>query len=39
MVNYNIECYDGNDIDYDGCYECKYKCVLGCHTCNKGICT
>ncbi|CAD8101297.1 unnamed protein product [Paramecium primaurelia] len=39
MVNYDIECYDGNDIDYDGCFECKYKCVLDCHTCNKGICT
>ncbi|CAD8205844.1 unnamed protein product [Paramecium pentaurelia] len=39
MVNYDIECYDGNDIDNDGCFECKYKCVLGCHTCNKGICT
>lgn len=34
MVSYDLECDDNNEIDYDGCFECKYKCDMDCLTCN-----
>ncbi|CAK74991.1 unnamed protein product (macronuclear) [Paramecium tetraurelia] len=34
----NEQCEDGNDIQYDGCYECQYQCQDECTLCNKGVC-
>ncbi|CAD8071487.1 unnamed protein product [Paramecium sonneborni] len=33
------ECDDGNDIPYDGCYNCKYSCTENCQNCIKGVCS
>lgn len=32
------ECDDGNTEDFDGCYECAFKCVERCETCEEGTC-
>ncbi|CAD8201482.1 unnamed protein product [Paramecium pentaurelia] len=32
------ECDDGNQIPYDGCYECKFSCPLNCISCQFGQC-
>ncbi|CAD8151628.1 unnamed protein product [Paramecium pentaurelia] len=32
------ECEDGNDIPYDGCFNCQFQCEEGCQTCTFGIC-
>ncbi|CAD8146564.1 unnamed protein product [Paramecium octaurelia] len=32
------ECDDGNLIPFDGCFECKYQCIEGCHICLQGEC-
>ncbi|CAD8159995.1 unnamed protein product [Paramecium octaurelia] len=32
------ECDDGNDIPYDGCYECKSQCEEACVLCDAGKC-
>ncbi|CAD8193761.1 unnamed protein product [Paramecium octaurelia] len=32
------QCDDANDIQYDGCYECKYDCNQNCGQCNQGLC-
>ncbi|CAD8105195.1 unnamed protein product [Paramecium sonneborni] len=32
------ECDDGNDIPFDGCYDCKYSCVENCDICLEGVC-
>ncbi|CAK77967.1 unnamed protein product (macronuclear) [Paramecium tetraurelia] len=29
------QCDDGNDIPYDGCYDCQFKCSFGCIKCQK----
>ncbi|CAD8192930.1 unnamed protein product [Paramecium pentaurelia] len=29
------ECDDGNEIPYDGCYECQFQCSLGCIQCKE----
>ncbi|CAD8124659.1 unnamed protein product [Paramecium sonneborni] len=29
------ECDDGNDIPFDGCYQCQYSCSYGCISCTK----
>ncbi|CAD8116469.1 unnamed protein product [Paramecium primaurelia] len=29
------QCDDGNDILYDGCYQCEYQCSYGCIKCEK----
>ncbi|CAD8058063.1 unnamed protein product [Paramecium primaurelia] len=29
------QCDDGNDIPYDGCYQCQYQCSFGCIKCEK----
>ncbi|CAD8094674.1 unnamed protein product [Paramecium primaurelia] len=29
------QCDDGNDIPYDGCFECQYQCSYGCIQCEK----
>ncbi|CAD8208385.1 unnamed protein product [Paramecium octaurelia] len=29
------QCDDGNDIPYDGCFECQYQCSFGCILCEK----
>ncbi|CAD8049420.1 unnamed protein product [Paramecium sonneborni] len=34
----NEECDDGNYLPYDGCYDCKIQCPLGCNSCNGFIC-
>ncbi|CAD8120180.1 unnamed protein product [Paramecium sonneborni] len=31
-------CDDGNEIPYDGCYQCKYSCDFNCIDCQSGIC-
>ncbi|CAD8155329.1 unnamed protein product [Paramecium pentaurelia] len=34
------QCDDGNDIKYDGCYQCQLQCSFGCIQCqNNNICT
>ncbi|CAD8055046.1 unnamed protein product [Paramecium sonneborni] len=39
IVRVDIEqCDDGNYINYDGCYNCQFSCVIGCLTCYEGIC-
>ncbi|CAK86689.1 unnamed protein product (macronuclear) [Paramecium tetraurelia] len=39
MSNIYIEkCEDGNTIQYDGCYNCKYQCQPQCTKCIKGQC-
>ncbi|CAK74186.1 unnamed protein product (macronuclear) [Paramecium tetraurelia] len=32
-------CDDGNDLKYDGCYQCKYQCQTECLDCQFGQCT
>ncbi|CAK83110.1 unnamed protein product, partial (macronuclear) [Paramecium tetraurelia] len=32
------ECDDGNDIKYDGCFECQFQCNFGCKICESGKC-
>ncbi|CAD8157585.1 unnamed protein product [Paramecium pentaurelia] len=32
------ECDDGNDIPYDGCFECKTQCEEACKICADGQC-
>ncbi|CAD8055706.1 unnamed protein product [Paramecium primaurelia] len=31
-------CDDANNIEFDGCYQCKYSCPQYCQTCEKGQC-
>ncbi|CAD8070510.1 unnamed protein product [Paramecium sonneborni] len=38
IISKNEDCDDGNDIQYDGCYQCKYQCQNYCSDCVKGIC-
>ncbi|CAD8211185.1 unnamed protein product [Paramecium octaurelia] len=32
------ECDDGNYIQFDGCYQCKFQCIQFCLTCIHGAC-
>ncbi|CAD8166523.1 unnamed protein product [Paramecium octaurelia] len=32
------ECDDGNDIQYDGCFECQFQCSFDCKVCESGKC-
>ncbi|CAK74202.1 unnamed protein product (macronuclear) [Paramecium tetraurelia] len=32
-------CDDGNELKYDGCYQCKYQCQMECLDCQFGKCT
>ncbi|CAK82971.1 unnamed protein product (macronuclear) [Paramecium tetraurelia] len=32
------QCDDGNNLQYDGCYECFYQCEEICTFCDRGIC-
>ncbi|CAD8092876.1 unnamed protein product [Paramecium primaurelia] len=32
------ECDDGNNYNFDGCYECKYSCTQNCQICERGDC-
>ncbi|CAD8212862.1 unnamed protein product [Paramecium pentaurelia] len=32
------QCDDGNDISYDGCFECKFQCDQNCLVCQFGKC-
>ncbi|CAK71225.1 unnamed protein product (macronuclear) [Paramecium tetraurelia] len=32
------ECDDGNNIKYDGCFECQFQCNFGCKICESGKC-
>ncbi|CAD8085139.1 unnamed protein product [Paramecium primaurelia] len=38
IVVKNEQCDDGNDIPYDGCYECQFQCQVECTDCKFGIC-
>ncbi|CAD8166551.1 unnamed protein product [Paramecium octaurelia] len=38
VINGLEECDDGNDIKYDGCYECQFQCRFGCKVCESGNC-
>ncbi|CAD8057971.1 unnamed protein product [Paramecium sonneborni] len=39
IVNLETEqCDDGNWLAHDGCYDCKFSCVIGCYNCLGGIC-
>ncbi|CAD8072797.1 unnamed protein product [Paramecium sonneborni] len=30
------QCDDGNQLPYDGCYECQFQCSYGCLECDEG---
>ncbi|CAD8099843.1 unnamed protein product [Paramecium primaurelia] len=32
------DCDDGNEQTYDGCFQCKFKCIEDCNICEKGQC-
>ncbi|CAD8109131.1 unnamed protein product [Paramecium sonneborni] len=32
------QCDDGNDIPYDGCYQCEFQCSQGCIECQQEQC-
>ncbi|CAD8166678.1 unnamed protein product [Paramecium octaurelia] len=32
------QCDDGNDIPYDGCYQCQFECQEGCIQCQSNQC-
>ncbi|CAD8149950.1 unnamed protein product [Paramecium pentaurelia] len=32
------ECDDGNEIPFDGCYQCQFQCEIGCTICEYGVC-
>ncbi|CAD8104762.1 unnamed protein product [Paramecium sonneborni] len=32
------QCDDGNDIQYDGCYQCEFSCYEGCIECQQQQC-
>ncbi|CAK74085.1 unnamed protein product (macronuclear) [Paramecium tetraurelia] len=38
LVIGNEECDDGNQIPYDGCFECNYQCQPECTDCQLGVC-
>ncbi|CAD8065646.1 unnamed protein product [Paramecium sonneborni] len=37
-VTGNEQCDDGNEINFDGCFDCKYICQLACTKCLSGTC-
>ncbi|CAD8102908.1 unnamed protein product [Paramecium sonneborni] len=38
IVAGNEECDDGNQISFDGCFQCKFQCTQYCEICLYGIC-
>ncbi|CAD8162503.1 unnamed protein product [Paramecium octaurelia] len=38
VVQESEDCDDGNDIEFDGCFYCRYSCPIGCINCEKGKC-
>ncbi|CAD8193969.1 unnamed protein product [Paramecium octaurelia] len=38
IVTKEEDCDDGNTINFDGCFECKYSCPENCSDCYQGIC-
>ncbi|CAD8194891.1 unnamed protein product [Paramecium pentaurelia] len=34
----NEQCDDGNEIPYDGCFQCQFSCDQNCINCQMGIC-
>ncbi|CAD8209794.1 unnamed protein product [Paramecium pentaurelia] len=32
------DCDEGNTIEFDGCFNCKYSCPLYCLNCQQGTC-
>ncbi|CAD8102894.1 unnamed protein product [Paramecium sonneborni] len=38
IIQENEECDDGNNIEFDGCFNCKYSCPIECQVCQIGIC-
>ncbi|CAD8079972.1 unnamed protein product [Paramecium sonneborni] len=39
VINNFENCDDGNDIQFDGCYNCEFQCTQYCSICNEGICS
>ncbi|CAD8061848.1 unnamed protein product [Paramecium sonneborni] len=38
IITYDEDCEDNNNIEYDGCYYCKYSCKQQSLNCIKGVC-
>ncbi|CAD8197951.1 unnamed protein product [Paramecium pentaurelia] len=38
IVTQEEECDDGNNIQFDGCFNCKFSCPFHCDDCYQGIC-
>lgn len=38
LIRGNEECDDGNEMPFDGCFECKYSCDKNCQICYAGTC-
>ncbi|CAD8187690.1 unnamed protein product [Paramecium octaurelia] len=38
IINKEEDCEDVNQVEFDGCYNCKLSCPKNCKECYKGIC-
>ncbi|CAD8116378.1 unnamed protein product [Paramecium sonneborni] len=38
VIVQNEDCDDGNQLQYDGCFECQFQCQVECADCKQGIC-
>ncbi|CAD8108670.1 unnamed protein product [Paramecium sonneborni] len=38
IVSDDEECDDGNEIEFDGCYNCQFSCSQNCQSCQQGFC-
>ncbi|CAD8169663.1 unnamed protein product [Paramecium pentaurelia] len=38
IIQLNEECDDGNNVEFDGCFCCRYSCPQDCSFCQNGIC-
>ncbi|CAD8106425.1 unnamed protein product [Paramecium sonneborni] len=38
IVQDDEECDDGNEIEFDGCYNCQFSCSQNCQSCQQGVC-
>ncbi|CAD8108861.1 unnamed protein product [Paramecium primaurelia] len=38
IIQEDEECDDGNEIEFDGCYNCQFSCSLDCQECQYGKC-
>ncbi|CAD8115105.1 unnamed protein product [Paramecium primaurelia] len=39
IIAINEECDDGNEIEFDGCFNCRYTCETNCLDCKQGECS